>query len=90
MDVAAVARTRSGTVVAVGPARASAAAVSGAGARSTSGGGMRKSRRPYCARSAKTGAATVPPKMSPDGSSITTMIESSGRSAGTKPAKVAM
>ena len=63
--------------------------MSGAGACSTSGGGMRKSRRPYWARSANTGAATVPPKMSPAGSSITTMIDSAGFSAGTKPTKFA-
>ena len=42
-----------------GPVRA--ATESGAGSRSTRGGGIRKRRRPYWAMSANTGAATEPP-----------------------------
>src|SRR5690606_34981413 len=59
VEVAGAARTRPGWVVVGAPA--SAAAVSGAVSRATSGGAIRKSRRPYWSRSANTGAATEPP-----------------------------
>ena len=49
---------------------------------------MRNWRRAYWASSANTGADTAEAKVLAVGSSITTMIDSCGSWAGTKPAKV--